>query len=99
MADSVSYLLSGFLILKIQSHEDKHLSESESNLNFYHQATEGFHTIWNNIELKWLVILEGIRSLVEGISIPLLILYVTQILLKSETTFAWSRAISSIFLF
>lgn len=97
MADSVSYLLSAFLILKIQSNEDKHLSESESNLNFYHQATEGFHTIWNNIELKWLVILEGIRSLVEGISIPLLILYVTQILLKSETTFAWSRAISSIF--
>jgi predicted MFS family arabinose efflux permease len=95
LVDSLTYLLSVFLLLGIKSEDNSDYAIEDTSPNFLNQITEGFKIIWNNLELRWLVTIEGIRCLVEGISIPLLMLYVAQVLSSSDSTFTWSRAISA----
>jgi Na+/melibiose symporter-like transporter len=83
------------LLLPIKSEEDRSTSDDESDQFSLAQVIMGFQIIWNKTQLRWLIIIEGVRSLVEGISTPLLVLYVARVLLSTESIYAWSRMISS----
>lgn len=88
--DAFSYLLSGIMIACIQTTDENSASQSSRV-----QIWKGFKAIWSNRRLRWLTSIEALRSLIEGITIPLLMLYVVQFLSGGERTFVWSRAISS----
>ncbi|WP_342564864.1 MFS transporter [Paenibacillus sp. FSL R7-0345] len=95
LLDALTYLMSAILLIGVKSERYTGEEATQEKQYFVREVTRGFHIIWNHPQLRWLATIEGIRSLVEGISIPLLMLYVVDVLSSSDATFAWSRALSA----